>query len=263
MKRPVYNPAWPDPVKALYAHDLQEMWDDSIAPQVFNMYHDELRRYLRLAGKGPLRILDAGCAQGTLALLLAEAGHRVTAVDLRPEFLSYAESRHEKGEVEFVQGNVMELSLPRSYDLIFANQILEHGVYPVEMVSGLARLLAPGGRFVATTPNGLYVKSHLPLFRDLGDPAAHAHRQFFPDGDGHFFAYSPRELKDICEKAGLVRVAVTTYATPWITGHMRFRHLHGIVPVGVLRSLDRLMLAVPGVRLKFGYQLMAQGSKAS
>lgn len=261
MKPPVFDPGWPPLVQALHAHDVQEMWDPSIAPHVFNMYHDELRRHLRTAGRSPLRILDVGCAQGTLALLLAEAGHHVVAADLRPEFLDYARTRYEKGDIRFVPGNALDLDLPGPFDLIFANQILEHLVHPVEMIRNLSRLLAPGGRFVATTPNGLYLKSGLPLFRELGDLSAYEDRQFFPDGDGHFFAYSGTELREICAEAGLVQVRVKPYASPWITGHMKFRRLHGKVPVAVLRILDQLLLAVPGVRTRLGYQWLASGRK--
>ena len=260
MKPPIFNPFWPDQVKAIHAHDMQEMWDARLAPHLFNCYHDELGRYLAIAGRAPLRILDVGCAQATLSLLLAEAGHRVTAVDLRPEFLDYARTRYEKGEIDFVQGNVMELDLLDRLVLVFANQLLEHLVYPVEMIRGLSRLLRPGGRFVATTPSGLYLKSSLPLYRELGNPDDYRDRQFFPDGDGHFFAYSPGELREIAVEAGLAQVQVAHYATPWITGHMRVRHLHGRVPVGVLRALDRLCLSGPRwlVR-KWAYQLMLQG----
>ncbi len=259
MKKPVYNPEWPELVKALYAHDVQEMWDPSILPHIYNMYHDELRRYIGLAGTRPLRILDVGCAQGTLALLLAEAGHHVTAFDLRSEFLDYAKSRHEKGNIRFVQGNVLELNLSDQFDLIYANQILEHLVYPVEMVAGLMKLLVPGGRLVATTPSGHYIKSKLPLFHELGDPAQYKDRQFFPDGDGHFFAYSQAELRGIFLKAGMSEVTVTTYDTPWITGHLKFRYLHGRVPVKILRALDRITLSLPWVNRVFGYQLMVTG----
>lgn len=262
MKPPIYDPFWSDEVKALYAHDMQEMWDPSINRHVFNMYHDELKRYLDLAGSRSLRILDVGCAQGTLALLLAEAGHHVTALDLRPAYLEYARSRYEKGSITFVEGNVLELDLAGPYDLIYANQLLEHLVYPVEMMAGLANLLAPGGRLIATTPSGHYLKSTLPSFTELGDPEQYADRQFFPDGDGHFFAYLPDELKSIAQRAGLADVRVITYASPWITGHMKLRFLHGIVPVPVLRLLDRGTLMIPFLKAKFGYQLMVSGRRA-
>ncbi len=262
MKYPVYNPDWPEIVKAVYAHDMQEMWDSSIAPHVFNCYHAELKRYIQFAGEKPLRILDVGCAQGTLALLLAEAGHHVTAVDLRPEFLDYARSRYEIGDIDFLQGNALELDLSESFDLIFANQILEHLVHPVELIRGLAGMLAPGGRLAATTPNGHYVKSSLPLFHELGDLAQYEEQQFFPDGDGHFFAYSADELREIFSEAGLAQVNVEPYSTPWITGHIKVRFLHRWIPVPGLCALDRLTLALPGLRGRLAYQLMVCGRKS-
>jgi 2-polyprenyl-3-methyl-5-hydroxy-6-metoxy-1,4-benzoquinol methylase len=263
MKHPEYDPGWSDLVKAVYAHDMQEMWDSSILPHIFNCYHAELKRYLCIAGKKPLRILDVGCAQGTLALLLAEAGHHVTAVDLRQELLDYAVTRYETGNIDFLQGNAMELGLSDSFDLIFSNQILEHLVYPVQMVSGLSKLLAPGGRFVATTPNGSYFKSKLTSFRGLGDVAQYENRQFFPDGDAHFFAYLAEELRQIVSEAGLVQIDVTPYSTPWITGHVKVRFLHGRVPVAGLSLLDRISLGLPGVHWLLAYQLMVSGVKAS
>lgn len=262
MKPPVYDPAWLPLVKALYAHDMQEMWDPSLATHVYNMYHADLDRYLCLAGGVPLRILDVGCAQGTLALLLAEAGHSVTAVDLRAEFLEYARSRYERGDLCFVEGNALELDLRGPYDLIFANQILEHTVYPLRLIRGMKRLLGPGGLLVITTPNGQYVRSHLPLFRELGDPAGYEDRQFFPDGDGHFFAYSRDEIRGLLAEAGLVNIRVSPFDTPWITGHMKVRHLHGTVPVKLLRFLDQILLGMPVGRWAMAYQLMGCGSKS-
>ena len=80
MKPPQFDPSWPDDVFALYRHDMQEIWDRSIAPQIWNQYHNQLDLYRRISnGRGRLDILDVGCAQGTLALLLAEDGHNVCA----------------------------------------------------------------------------------------------------------------------------------------------------------------------------------------
>jgi len=261
VKHPVYDPRWSDLVKAIYEHDMDEIWDARRAPHLFNYYHAELARYQQLAGEKSLRILDVGCAQGTLALLLAEAGHQVVAVDLRPEFLDYARTRYERGQVEFVQGNALDLKLEKSFDLIFANQIIEHLIHPVELIQGLARLLAPQGRIVSTTPNGTYLKSNYPLFSELGDLAQYEDRQFSSDGEGHFFAYSPDELRKIFLEAGLSKVQIIPYSTPWISGHMKIRFLHGRIPVAGLSLLDRLCLSLPWVRWKFGYQLMGIGSR--
>src|SRR5712691_6085155 len=198
MKPPVFDPKWPEDVRAIYQHDIQEIWDPNIARHIWNQYHNQLEQYLLLAeGRGRLEILDVGCAQGTLALLLAERGHEVWAMDIRQQFLDYAAARHEKGDVHFVCGNAMEINLDKRFDLIFANQIVEHLVYPLEFTQRLATFLKPGGRLVMTTPNGEYIKNSLPSYSELGDVQQYADYQFTADGDGHFFAYRRAELKHI------------------------------------------------------------------
>lgn len=261
MKPPRFDPAWPDEVVALHRHDLQEMWDPSLAPNVWRMYQEGLRRYRRAAGPPGRRILDVGCAQGTLALLLAEDGHRVTALDIRPRFLEYARTRYEKGDITFVVANVMDYDTAARFDVIFANQVLEHLVYPARLLSRLAGWLVPGGRLVVTTPNGAYVKSSLPRLSELGDPAALEARQFFADGDGHFFAYRDDEFRDVLAAAGLGRVRVVPYDTPWITGHMGVRWIQPVLPAPVRRGLERATLALPGVGRRLAYQLWGDGVK--
>lgn len=262
MKPPVYDPAWPADVRDMYRHDMTEIWDRSIAPNIWNQYHNQIEIYCALAGDGPpLEVLDVGCAQGTLALLLGERGHNVCAMDIRRQFLDYAVLRHEHGNVRFVCGNVMEVSPGGKFDLIFANQIVEHLVYPAELVGRLAAWLKPGGRLVMTTPNGDYLKSSLPAFSEIGDPADHAHTQYSADADGHFFAYRPEELAGIFSATGLVRNHVEFFETPWISGHMKLRYVHPAMPVGVLRWLDRLTLRIPKLGKRLAHQILIVGEK--
>lgn len=261
MKPPVFNPEWPDDVLAVYRHDLQEIWDPTIARHIWNQYHNQLDIYLRLAGNGSrLDILDIGCAQGTLALMLAERGHEVWAVDIRQRFLDYAASRYERGDVHFICGNALELDIGQRFDLIFANQIVEHLVHPLEFTKRLVRWLKPGGRLVVTTPNADYIKSDLPSFSELGDPAEHEHRQFTADGDGHFFAYRAAELTEVFEKAGLEGVTVRYFESPFISGHVKVRHLHGFVSASILTFFDRLALHAPRFGNRLAHQLMVIGS---
>jgi 2-polyprenyl-3-methyl-5-hydroxy-6-metoxy-1,4-benzoquinol methylase len=259
MKAPILDTDWPADVMALYRHDMQEIWDRSIAPQIWNQYHNQLDLYLGFAGNQALRILDVGCAQGTLALMLAEGGHQVLAVDIRPQFLEYARSRHTHGDVQFLVANALEDDIPGGHDLIFANQIIEHLVYPAELLTRLKRLLKPGGRLVTTTPNGAYVKNPLPSYTELGDPREWEHLQFTADGDGHFFAYRAEELQTLYRNAGLVQVETRYFETPFINGHMKLRYLHGVLPTALLLLLDRAALALPGIARLTAHQLLATG----
>jgi 2-polyprenyl-3-methyl-5-hydroxy-6-metoxy-1,4-benzoquinol methylase len=261
MKPPVFDPAWPPDVEALYRHDMQEIWDDSIARQIWNQYHNQLDIYLGLAGDKPLRILDVGCAQGTLALMLAERGHQVVAVDIRPQFLDYARSRYTHGDVQFLAANVLEDELPGGHDLIFANQIIEHLLYPAVFLDKLGRLLRPGGRLVATTPNGHYVRNSLPSFSQLKDLRDWEHLQNSADGDGHFFAYLDDELRQLFLGAGFDDVSTRFFESPFISGHMKIRHFHRLAPGRLLRILDRGALAVPFLGRRCAHQLLVSGRR--
>src|SRR4029077_2344713 len=91
------DPTW----SLLRAHDVEELWDHSLSPHVAAAYRarTELLSELveKLAGPGG-RVLDVGCAQGTLGLMLAERGARVSLLDIRPENIAYARSRFERGQ---------------------------------------------------------------------------------------------------------------------------------------------------------------------
>ena len=265
MKPPAHDPGWSAEIQALYHHDMREIWDPTIARHIWNQYHNQLNTYLKIAGpadgQGGKRILDVGCAQGTLALLLAERGHDVLAVDLRPAFLAYARSRYTHGRLRFQEGNALQLALDEQFDIVFANQIIEHLVYPARLVAELNRLLAPGGQLVVTTPSWHYALNKLPSFKELGDPAEHEHKQFTADGDGHFFAYRADELEQIFRHEGLNAVSSRFFETPFISGHLKVRYLHDFLPPGLLRRFDRAALATPVGRL-LAHQLLVTGRRA-
>jgi 2-polyprenyl-3-methyl-5-hydroxy-6-metoxy-1,4-benzoquinol methylase len=263
MKPPVFDPEWPEDVRAVYQHDIEEIWNPKLARHIWNQYHNQLEQYLSLVeGKGRLEILDVGCAQGTLALLLAERGHEVWAMDIRQQFLDYAASRYEKGDVHFTCGNAMEVNLDKRFDLIFANQIVEHLVYPLEFTQRLSSFLKPGGQLVMTTPNGEYIKNSLPSYSELGEVEQYADRQFTADGDGHFFAYRRAELKRIFEEAGLQEVTTSCFETPFISGHMKVRYAHSLLPQRLLSQLDRFTLWIPKLGVRLAHQMMVVGARA-
>ena len=259
MKPPVFDAAWPDEVKALYRHDMQEIWDRRLSPCVWNQYHNQLQYYRDIAGTSPKRILDVGCAQGTLALLLAEDGHEVAAFDLRSSFLEYAQSRYTHGVVDFRVGNVLTDDISGEFDLVYANQIIEHLVYPLQLLERLKATMRVGARLVVTTPNAQYIKNSLPSFRELGDVKQWEHRQFTADGDGHFFAYTADELVSIFQDAGFTNLTVTFFESPIISGHMKVRYLHPYLPSRLLRFLDQLVVRLPWFKKRFTHQLMVTG----
>lgn len=264
MKHPVFNQLWPDDVKAVFKHDMEQTWDSSLAPHLFNEYRYFLDIYQGYANTGEkLKILDVGCAQGTLSLLLAEQGHQLVALDIRQGFLDYAASRYEKGDIRFVCGNALDVVLDEQFDLVFANQIVEHLLYPVDMVIKLMQWVRTGGRLVMTTPNAEYIKNNLPTFSELHPVEQYLHLQHTADGDGHFFAYTPAEMGQVFIEAGVSDIEIHRIETPWISGHMKFRYLHGWTPYKVLYLMDQVIRLIPFFHNKFSYQILATGRRSS
>lgn len=254
MKRPDVDSSWPSEVREIYENDLREVWDPNIERHSFNAYQNQLRTYRDIVERyGAQTVLDVGCAQATLALLLAEDGKRVTAVDIRQPFLDYGKSRHERGDVRFVTANIIDAPDLGTFDLVFGNQIIEHLLYPADFLRTLAHYAVPGGIVVATTPNHDYFRSSLPSYTELGDPRQHEHRQYSAGGGDHFFAYTEEELRAAASAAGLEIEELFYYETPWISGHFLFRYLHTLLPVALLRGADRLLLRIAPRR--FAHQL--------
>ena len=245
MKRPVLDPTWPAEVVEIYRNDLREMWDCDIERHSYNSYQNQLAVYRAIVRRyAPQSVLDVGCAQATLAMLLAEDGYRVMAVDIRKAFLDYARTRWERGDVRFIDANIVDRPDLGTFDLVFGNQIIEHLVYPAEFLRTLARYARPGGVLVVSTPNHDYVRSPLPSYRELGDPQQHEHRQFSAGGGDHFFAYTEEELRDAARDAGLEVAEMIYFETPAISGHVLVRFVHRLLPLRFLQWSDRLLLRI-------------------
>ncbi|MFF9854315.1 class I SAM-dependent methyltransferase [Streptomyces litmocidini] len=101
------------------------------------------------------RALDLGCGPGRNALHLASAGFDVTAVDLSPTAIAWAEERAAEAgaeNVRFVCGDAFTAPLDGPYDLVYDSGCFHH-LPPHRRVSYLAllgRVLAPGGHFALT-----------------------------------------------------------------------------------------------------------------
>lgn len=138
----------PDPTTAaalarLYDLDLQ---DDP----------GDLDFYLALADRADGAILELAAGTGRIAVPLAAAGHRVTAVDLDPAMLERARARAARaaiapGRLDWLQADLLDLRLPdagrHSFAFIALNSILLVATREAQRaaVRTLAAHLAPGG----------------------------------------------------------------------------------------------------------------------
>jgi SAM-dependent methyltransferase len=93
------------------------------------------------------KILDLGCGSGQLTAAIAEAGASVIGLDASPAML--IEARANFPGIDFRLGDAAEFSLDESVDAVFSNATL-HWVKNADAAAlCIARVLKPGGRFVA------------------------------------------------------------------------------------------------------------------
>lgn len=102
------------------------------------------------------RVLDAACGEGYGSALLARDALSVTAVDIADEAINHARTRYGALQnLRFERDDVTALdALPdASFDLIVSFETVEHVQAQESMVAGFARLLAPGGLLLISSPD--------------------------------------------------------------------------------------------------------------
>ena len=107
-----------------------------------------LNRFLSLIPKGSYAILDAGCAEGELALELARRGNHVVACDISESFL---------GQFQGIEKMHADIEIDplghEKFDYIFLTDVLEHLRSPVKALENLRIALKDEGSLILNTPN--------------------------------------------------------------------------------------------------------------
>ncbi|MCO5069081.1 MAG: metalloregulator ArsR/SmtB family transcription factor [Kiritimatiellae bacterium] len=99
------------------------------------------------------RVMDLGCGEGALALLLARFAQKVVAVDQSSAMLSHVRARAvELGlsdRVETVESDFERIPLEMdSFDAVFLSQSLHHAARPAHAIGEAARMLRQSGALV-------------------------------------------------------------------------------------------------------------------
>jgi 2-polyprenyl-3-methyl-5-hydroxy-6-metoxy-1,4-benzoquinol methylase len=106
-----------------------------------------------VAGK---RVLDVGCGEGYGSALLAEHATRVVGVDYSPVAIRHANSAYGSQTLSFRVADATELPEDLGvFDVVTCFEVVEHLVEDEKLFAGVARVLAPGGTFLLSTPNKL------------------------------------------------------------------------------------------------------------
>jgi 2-polyprenyl-6-hydroxyphenyl methylase/3-demethylubiquinone-9 3-methyltransferase len=243
MKKPIYNPEWPESWKSSYAFDLMEMFGERKVLGHTYAYQRRLHQSIAAVSKyvpPGSHLIDVAAAQGNFSLSLAERGYRVTWNDLREDLIGYVQLKYEAGDIEYRPGNCFELNQTHPYDAVLITEIIEHVAHPDQFLRNISTLVKPGGHIILTTPNGEYFKNNLPRFSDCPDPSQFEALQFKPDADGHIFLLHRDEMKDLVAKAGLMLKELNLFTNPLTNGHLKMEYVLRLLPkrfVDVLESV--------------------------
>ncbi|MFG1807254.1 methyltransferase domain-containing protein [Streptomyces sp. NPDC049040] len=142
-------------------------------PRVREAWAIRLRSWLPGA---PADVLDLGCGTGSLALLAALDGHRVTAVDLSERMVARAREKLAGTGAQALVGDAVRPPVrDRRFDAVLVRHVLWTLPDPAAVLRHWARLLRPGGRLVlvegrwgTVSPAGIRAETLAGLTAGLG-----------------------------------------------------------------------------------------------
>ncbi len=140
---------------------LAEYYDRLTGDVDYDKWADYIERHFRRLKRPVRSVAELACGTGTLAVLLARRGYRVTAMDLSPEMLSVAAGKREGLDVTLVCQDMSRLRLPQPADaVICCLDSVNYVTRPAALGRTFRRVyesLSPGGLFLfdAKTPLAL------------------------------------------------------------------------------------------------------------
>jgi SAM-dependent methyltransferase len=116
------------------------------APEVRAAWADRLRSWLP---DHSADVLDLGCGTGSLSLLAAEQGHRVTGVDSSPSMVERARAKLAGRDTVVLRGDAAAPPVAEQrFDVVLVRHVLWTLPAPARALRHWHTLLRPGGRFV-------------------------------------------------------------------------------------------------------------------
>lgn len=146
-----------------------------------DLYAEHITRYQFASSfANGKRVLDAGCGTGYGARLLASVAAEVVGFDRSIEAIRYAIKHFNSPNLSYLVGDCESIPCPdASFDIIVTFEVIEHLPDPARYVQELARVLAPAGLLVLSTPNKRQYSDALPGYKN----PYHTHEFYFAEWD--------------------------------------------------------------------------------
>jgi len=175
-----------------------------------------------------MRILDLGCAEGKLAIKLAEKGHDVFAVDISQGFLEQVRQSAEKNSVRIsiikcdIENDISPLKDIR-FDYIFFMDVLEHLRSPIKGLENICKLMSNESVLIIYTPNACTLNNliiNIVKRKNITD-----FRNPEKIGNLHLQEYESLSLQRLCAFAGLevIKIIPTRVTLPFTKGRSSVR----------------------------------------
>jgi len=128
-------------------------------------------------------VLNAGCGSGDFSFLLSQNNYLVDSFDIDTDYIDLAKKKAKKlglhKRCSFLVSDIKSFSKRKKYDMVVANDVLEHIDNDKDAINDLGDLVKCGGILAVTVPAGQYLFG----YHDINL--------------GHFRRYSKNNLKKI------------------------------------------------------------------